>query len=310
MNNTGLFPKILSTLICLIILPFIQIPSAIAIEIDADRQLGFAEHYLVNEKFRQAGDEFKRFIYFFPQDPRVHQAQYSAGIAYMKADDLHEALDAFNEIITMGPSSPFYVQTHYRIAEIYEKESDFGQALLTLNNLALTEPKPSVANEIHYRKGWLHLFTGDLNKAKTEFSSIHQTDRASFKVSRLLEELAKAKTLPQKDPQTAGMLAVLPGAGHVYCDRYQDGAIAFLLNTGFIWAAVESFDSGNDALGGLLSFVGFGFYAGNIYGAVNAAQKYNRNRQRRFIDNLKSNFRISLSAAPEKGMMLSFQGKF
>ena len=62
-----------------------------------------------------------------------------------------------------------------------------------------------------------------------------------------------------------------------------------------IYAAYDSFDDDNNALGGLLAFVGFGFYAGNIYGGVNSAHKYNRSKTSSFIDKLKVQHKLNLS---------------
>lgn len=94
-------------------------------------------------------------------------------------------------------------------------------------------------------------------------------------------------------------------------ERYQDAFIAFLLNGGLILAAYESFDKGHNALGGLLTFVGFGFYAGNIYGAVTGAHKFNRKENGQFIYKLRKNTRVNLSADLEnKSVCLSFQFSF
>jgi hypothetical protein len=79
------------------------------------------------------------------------------------------------------------------------------------------------------------------------------------------------------------MAAILPGLGHAYCERYRDGLVALLLNGLFIWAAVESFDEEHDVLGGILLFVEAGWYAGNIYSAVNCAHKHNRHVKNEFL---------------------------
>ena len=56
---------------------------------------------------------------------------------------------------------------------------------------------------------------------------------------------------------------------------------------------MESFDKELYALGAVISVVEFGFYAGNIYGAVGSAHKYNKLQDAAFIDNLKLKFNVS-----------------
>ena len=73
---------------------------------------------------------------------------------------------------------------------------------------------------------------------------------------------------------------------------------AFLINAGLIWAAWEAFDDEQYALGSVITFVEFGFYAGNIYGAVSGAHKYNRDRVSEFRERLNQRRQISLSLAP------------
>jgi hypothetical protein len=93
--------------------------------------------------------------------------------------------------------------------------------------------------------------------------------------------------VPQKSPTAAGILAaVLPGAGHVYTERYRDAAIAFVLNAAFIWGMVESFQHNNNVVGGILTFFELGWYSGNIYSAVASAHKYNKKEREQYLNEL------------------------
>jgi hypothetical protein len=93
----------------------------------------------------------------------------------------------------------------------------------------------------------------------------------------------------------------VPGGGQLYCARYQDALTAFLINAGLIWAAWEAFDNELYALGGVIGFVEFGFYAGNIYSASASAHKYNRDRSADFRDYLNQRRQTPLSLAPAPG---------
>ena len=61
----------------------------------------------------------------------------------------------------------------------------------------------------------------------------------------------------------------------------------------------------------VISAVGFGFYAGNIYGAVSSAHKYNRDRITEYRERLNQRRQISLSLAPSpKGAALCLTIRF
>jgi hypothetical protein len=144
-----------------------------------------------------------------------------------------------------------------------------------------------------------------------QFSKISIKNKNKYRLKRLTEELNNKKFISQKNPRLAGILSVIPGAGYAYCERYQDALIAFLLNGGLIYAAYESFEDHNHALGGVIAFVEFGFYTGNIYGAVTSAHKYNRKQTSRFIEQLKNNAKINVSADVEnKGVCLALEFVF
>jgi hypothetical protein len=197
------------------------------------------------------------------------------------------------------------------LSEAHVKQNALGLAIISLNNLITLTHNQEVRDEAYYRLGWIYLESASWEKARFYFSKISDENKTKYKLERLTTELNREKSIPKKDPGLAGFLSILPGAGYFYCERYQDALIAFLLNGGLILAAYESFDDNNNALGGVIAFVEFGFYAGNIYGAVNSAHKYNRKQTVQFIKNLKENTKINLSAdVKKKGVCLAFEFVF
>ena len=73
----------------------------------------------------------------------------------------------------------------------------------------------------------------------------------------------------------------------------------------------KAFDNDLVGLGGIIAFVELGFYAGNIYGAIASAHKYNKIKNRQFLDQLRKNTKISLSYDNKnKDILLSLQFVF
>jgi TM2 domain-containing membrane protein YozV len=100
----------------------------------------------------------------------------------------------------------------------------------------------------------------------------------------LLERAAQMKELPRRSTAAAGIFsAVLPGAGQVYAGRSADGVVAFLINGVLIGGTVLAVNNEENVTAGALGLLSVGFYAGNIYGAVNAADHFNRDRRQAFM---------------------------
>jgi len=80
-----------------------------------------------------------------------------------------------------------------------------------------------------------------------------------------------------KRPFIASFLSgALPGAGQLYAGQPREAASALLVNALFISGAVYAARQEQWAALGVIGFFGIGFYTGNVYGAADAAIRYNR----------------------------------
>ena len=276
-----------------------------------DKQFNYAQDLFSSKDYLTAVNEYKRFIYFFPKDKRVELAMYRIGMSHYLGGHYQEAVSAFKKLTEQYFETEYSIKSYYKISDAYINLKAFDQALIDLNNLVTITHDEDVKDEAYYRIGWIYIETASWDEARRYFDKISTKNSFKYKLEKLSAELDKEKDIPKKDPKLAGALSIVPGAGYLYCERYQDALISFLLNGGLIYAAYESFDKGHDGLGGLLTFVGFGFYAGNIYGSVTSAHKFNRKETGQFIYKLKKNTRVNLSADLEnKGVFLSFRFSF
>jgi len=236
---------------------------------------------------------------------------YQCGVAFYLDRRYADAVASFNALIEKFTSGEWVVKSYFMVSESQIRLNQYGSAVITLHNLITVSPDADVKDEAFYRLGWIYIETASWDNARIYFEKISPPNREKFRLERLAAELAQEAGIARKSPALAGALSIVPGAGQLYCERYQDALIAFLLNGALIWAAYEAFDNDNNALGALLTFVEVGFYAGNIYGAVGSAHKYNRSKNEQFIENLKKNTKIQLSADPElKSIQLSLRFTF
>lgn len=272
-------------LICLVM----QKPGYIhALTIDGDRQFQFAEKLFNNRQYRRAAEEYQRFGFFFPGDVRRRQALFKAGRAFLLAKDPAAARERFEELIQGDETDAIAVESHFMMVECDLEMKRITQAVLDLNNLIALSDDEEIRDRAYYRLGWLQIDLTDWPAARKAFASISRSGRSRFHIDELEGELGRADRLPSRSPVLAGTLSIIPGAGQFYCNRYEDALIALAVNVGIFWAAHDAFDQDQYALGGVLAFIGMGFYAGNIYGAVGDAHKFNQNQQRRFGDSLRN----------------------
>ncbi len=283
-------------------------------------QYDLAQHYFSSEAYFLAIAEYRRFIHFFPEDNRVKQAWYQLGMSYFNMGQYTDALGAFQNITRKYQTTEVPIQSHFMISKCYMKMGEMDRAIATLRNLFNLTEDINVIDQVNYEIGWYYLegpwFESTFEKARQYFLSISRQNREKYELDNIIARLEQARPgdkggIPQKNPTAAGLLSVIPGAGFLYCERYQDAFIAFLLNSGLILAAYEAFDNGNEALGGVITFFEFGFYAGNIYGAMGSAHKYNKTKIRQFIEKLNKDRHINFSVGlSENGGMFCLKYSF
>ncbi len=266
--------------------------------IDAPRQLQYARQLYEQGQFLRAAEEFERFAYFFPQAPERRRALFDAARAFLQAGEPSTALKRFNELTRLEPPDPVALDAHFMAAECHARMGNPNLAVLEMQTLITRTDDPALRDSAYLRIGWIHIDQMDWSGAGYAFGRISAEGRRRLNVEALEAALARADAIPRKSPALAGSLSIVPGAGQLYCGRYEDALAALVVNAGLFVAAYESFDNDLDALGVLLSIAGLGFYTANIYGAISDAHKFNRAHQQDFVDRLRQQMRINLGALP------------
>ena len=290
--------RVLVTVFGLLLSSFLpaSIHAQATLVIKADDQFQFAERYFAKGEYYRAVGEYERFIHFFPQDPRVALAMYKVGLSYHKGEQFAQAVQSFHALIEKYRDTELSTKSHFKMSESYVKLKQFGNALTALDSLIRQSSDLDVKDEAYYKRGWIYLEMDEWEKAQASFAAISLKNKNTYRLKQLSDDINKRQSLKSKSPTTAGWLAVIPGAGHLYCERYRDALIAFLLNGAMIYAAYEAFDHDNEGLGGLITFFEIGLYSGNIYSAVNSAHKYNRKQKSDFLQYLKRHSMLEGSA--------------
>ena len=265
--------------------------------LDPESQFRFAEEYFEKGEYYRAIGEYERFIYFFSDSPRVELVQYKIGLSYLEGERYHQAVEAFETVIDEYQDTEYALKSYLGKSKAYVLLGHYDTALTSLNNLITIAPDQRIRDEAYYQKAWVYLEMGLWERAHESFEEISDQNRDRYPVESLTHEIDTKTPLKQKNPTAAGLLAIVPGAGHLYCERPRDALISFLLNGALIYAAYEAFDEDLEGLGAVITFFELGFYAGNIYSAVSSAHKYNRDTKERFLNQLRGRTGMALSLA-------------
>jgi tetratricopeptide (TPR) repeat protein len=277
-----------------------------------EKQYQLAQNLMEEKEYLAAANEFIRFIHLFPNHPNIPEAQYKIGIAYSNAGRTEEAIRHLKKLALGAEQNKFVNSAIFKLSELYAMTNKTGEAALLLNNLLIQTKDNNIKDKSCFILGWLMLQYGDrirtgthqaikpIEQARKYFSQISEEGKKKYSINTLINSLDSINSIKQKNPKVAGALSIIPGAGFLYCERYRDALVSFLLNSALIIASYQSFQNDNPYLGGAIAFFETGFYTGNIYGSISSAHKYNKKQQHKYIEQLKQQY-------SQKFPRLSFQ---
>lgn len=274
-------------------------PVSYALTIDARQQLDYADQLFKNQQYLRAAEAYQRFAFFFADHPKQRAALYKSGQSFFLAGDAKTALVLFKELTILPAPDTFAIEADFMVVECYLNLNAPTRAELHLHNIITLTDDRSIKDRAYHRLGWLHIHFTNWDAAQKAFSHISSANRLHYRTDEVITLLEDTPKIPRKSPALAGTLSIIPGGGQLYIERYEDAVIALVINTGLIWAASDAFHQDQPALGGLLSFVGLGFYSGNIYGAVSGAHKYNREQQRQYVERL-NHYQVREAVSPPR----------
>jgi len=248
--------------------------------------LSFADALYAEGDYYRAITEYKRFRHQHPSDPQAGYALLRIGESYLAGKRWTEAEATFSQVIEAYPASAEAEQALLLHAAIPYEQKNFSLARDRYGALLDKTLSDSNRQRILWRIPWTFIEQDRYSDARQALANSDDPRSAP-----LQNELLKLEALPLKSPRLAGSLsAILPGAGQLYCGRYREAGMAFLLNAAFILGTAESFADDNITVGSILLFFEVGWYAGNIYNAVNNAHKYNRELREQEKERLRAGF--------------------
>jgi len=246
----------------------------------ADDALELADYLFEQCSYEAAIIEYKRFIFFNPEDERAAAAYYHIALAHRARRRWPESIEAFKAAIQRDsdPVSKEEKRLGLAIALIAAKQ--YNAALHELEEMIRIGADPALRRRVSYLQGVAHLYQFNWEEARRVFGRFYSASEdpdereEGEQIDSLLRE---AELLPNKSERQANMLsAFLPGAGQAYAGEWKKGFNALALNsliTFFIFHSAAEGDYGDAGM--LLVLMCKRYYYGNRYHAEKAVRAYN-----------------------------------
>jgi tetratricopeptide (TPR) repeat protein len=242
-------------------------------------QVRLGDSFMAEREYYRAVTEYKKFLILFPESEQSDSVLFKIGRAYQGGDEFENAARFFAAIGERYPDSTYAPAAGYQAGLCYWRLNRLDEAAAAFSAVAARYPASGDAPRALLETALVDFDRKDLPGSRQElerFLAIYPRDQRAEKARDAITLLDRDQQLPRKSPVVAGLLsAVVPGAGHIYAGHYGDGVTSFFLNGLFIAGTVVAVRQENYAVAGAVGAVGLPFYIGNIYGAANAATKWN-----------------------------------
>lgn len=250
-----------------------------SIVLTGDVQMRLGDAFMADAEYYRAITEYKKYLILFPDGRHNDTALFKTGMAYFLGMEYASAAATFASVRSRFPDSAHNAESAYFQGVCNVKLNRLDKAATDFAAAAAVKTAPEVASQARLGLALVKFDRGESAAARNElqqFITEFPVDHRSGKVRTALSLLPQDGELPRKSPLAAGILsAIVPGSGHMYAGHYGDGATALLLNGLFITGTVVALQQENYAVAGVVGVIGLPFYIGNIYGAANAATKWN-----------------------------------
>jgi tetratricopeptide (TPR) repeat protein len=252
------------------------------VDLPAEQVLEFANYLFSQQEYVRAIGEYERFLFLYPDNFQAPNAALRIVQCYFRGKRWQQAVEAADSFLSRYPKSSLEWEARFLKARSFGEMGRGDEARDEYLAIIADRPGKPLEAEAWYLIGLSYAKEGRWLEADEALRQVGSNDSqygAAKEVQQIVAEESQAKG---KDPALAGFLAaILPGAGHFYCERPRDGTLALVFTGAFAFATYEAFNQGHEGVGIGLAVVTAAFYGGNIYSAVNVAHKYNDREERR-----------------------------
>ena len=235
--------------------------------------LSLGKHLFAHGNYDAAITEYKRFLFFHPDDARISEIYHNIGLAYRAQGLWTEAINSLRTAVQHATDRESKSEYQLELAVTLIAIQDYDLAQLELIRATLRAPSAPLYRRALFLRGVVYIYQFRWDEAREALKN-WSTDK---NLDALFDE---AVNVPQKSVNVARMLStILPGAGQIYAGDWRGGLNAFLLNSAFGFLTVDAALDRHytDAL--LWAGLAFWrYYQGNTFRAGAAAEQFNEQR--------------------------------
>lgn len=231
--------------------------------------LDFAERLLADGDGRAAALELRRLAADSDDAEERAALETFAASCYLASGDydrLSKALERGSDDFAGNAAVPLFLRL-----KLAEKRRDWLSASLyaeTMTTLAEEAGDSALAEYAARVRASDALLAHDTNEALAAAAD----DPASL---RIVQDYAAGH---DKSPRLGGILGIIPGLGYAYSGEWGNMVRSILLNGLFGYAMYECADHDEWGLFAMSTFFEMTWFSGSIYGGIDAAHRYNKQR--------------------------------
>lgn len=249
--------------------------------IAGENLLALGDHFSKLGNYDVAITEYKRFLFFHPDDTRAAAVHLKIGRAYRAQGLWEEAILAMRNTVLYALSEEEKSKCQLELAVTLIASQNYDLARFELIRVTIRMPSGPLYQRALFLQAIAYIYQFQWEEAR-EVLQNYTTDE-------MLDKLFdKATNLPRKSTGVAKVLsAILPGAGQVYAGNWRGGLNALVLNGVFGYVAVDSVLDRHyvDAVSWTY-FIFQRYYLGNLYRGEKTVDEFNENISRGAADNI------------------------
>lgn len=247
-----------------------------SVVIDSVSQSLFAKYLFDQGLYKFAAEEYERLHYYYP-----HNKQFT--LALFKADRFAGNIDHMQARLQLLPDQDKLLSRQYFLSLITNDQLPLAQQLLD-NGLRVYG---KISDDYFKFKIGLLVMEGS-HKAAQDTMQKYKIDD-----SVLANLIVMGSQSKKKSKTLAGLMsAIIPSSGRFYARDYKDAIFSLVFMGGTAFQSYKRFNKSgiNSAGGWIYGGISFGFYLGNIWGSVKAADRYNQKNYKKVYDETKNYF--------------------
>jgi len=243
--------------------------------------LALGDHFFFLGNYDAAITEYKRLLFFYPDDVRVSEVYYNIGLAYRAQRLWQKAITAMRTAVHHATDREKKTEYQLALAVTLIANQNYDLARLELIKVMMRSPSVPLYRRAMFLQTVAYLYQFRWEEARKALQNYTADER--------LDELfASAINTPQKSVKAAKILsAVLLGAGQVYAGNWLDGLNALVLNGALGFIAVDAVLDGHYVDAALwATTILFRYYQGNLYHAGKAVEAFNEEGSRQAAEKI------------------------